>query len=80
MKCFVRVTRNQEVCLRGYCKDERPGKKIICVGCYTPKHLSLASLVNLGTRFLLRGVVLSHPEIFGFQDEIKIKNKTTILS
>ena len=42
------------------------------------KLLSLASLVNLGTRFLLRGVVLSHPEIFEFQDVIK--NKTTIFS
>ena len=40
--------------------------------------LSLASLVNLGMRFLLRGVVLSHPEIFGFQDVIKIKHKSTI--
>jgi len=28
--------------------------------------------VNLGTRFLLRGVVLSHPEIFGFLYVIKI--------
>ena len=59
-------------------KNERPGKKVICVGCYPPKPLSLASLVNLGTRFLLRGVVLSHPEIFEFQDVIK--NKTTIFS
>ena len=60
------------------CKNERAGRKLICVGCYPPKPLSLASLVNLGTRFLLRGVVLSHPEIFGFQDVIKNKNKTTI--
>jgi hypothetical protein len=43
-------------------------------------NLSLAGLVNLGTRFLLRGVVLSHPEIFEFQNVIKIKNKTTIFS
>ena len=77
---FDVIAKNKGACLRRYCKDERPGKKIICVGCYTPKPLSLASLVNLGTRFLLRGVVLSHPEIFGFQDAIKIKNKTTILS
>ena len=46
----------------------------MCVGWYPPKPLSLANLVNLGTRFLLRGVVLSHPEIFEFQDVIKIKN------
>ena len=45
----------------------------MCVGCCIPKLLSLASLVNLGTRFLLRGVVLSHTEIFEFQDVIKIK-------
>ena len=62
------------------CKNERPGRKVICVGCYRPKSLSLASHVNLGTRFLLRGIVLSHPEIFEFQDVIKIKNKTTIFS
>ena len=37
------------------CKKERSEKKIICVGCYPHKPLSLASLVNLGTRFLLRG-------------------------
>ena len=47
----------------------------MCIGCYPPKPLSLASLVNLGARFLLRRVVLSHPEIFEFQDVIKIKNK-----
>ena len=38
------------------------------------------ALANLETRFCLRGVVLSHPEIFGFQDVIKIKNKSTIFS
>jgi len=54
------------------CKNERPGRKVICVGCYQPKPLFLASLVNLGMRFLLMGVVLSHPEIFKFQDVIKI--------
>ena len=56
------------------------GKTIIFVGSYPLKPLSLASLVNLGTRFLLRGVVLSHPEIFKFQDVIEIKNKTIIFS
>ena len=63
-----------------HCKKEWLRRKLICVGCYPPKPLSLASLVNLGARFLLRGVVLSHPEIFEFQDVIKIKNKTTIFS
>ena len=63
-----------------HCKKEWLRIKLICVGCDPPKPLSLASLVNLGTRVLLRGVVLSHPEIFGFQDMIKIKNKTTIFS
>ena len=52
----------------------------MCVGCYPPKSLSLASFVNLGTKFLLRGVVLSHPEIFEFQDVIEIKNKAIIFS
>ena len=63
-----------------HCKKEWLRRKLICVGCCIPKPLSLASLVNLGTRFLLRGVVLSHPEIFEFQDVIKNKNKTTIFS
>ena len=58
-----------------HCKKEQLRRKLMCIGCYPPKPLSLASLVNLGARFLLRGVVLSHPEIFGFQDVIKIKNK-----
>ena len=52
-------------------EEEMTEKKVMCVGCYPPKPLSLASLVNLGTRFLLRGAVLSHPEIFEFQDVIK---------
>ena len=72
---FVRVTRNQEVCLRGYCKMEWPGRQLICVGCYPPKSLFLASLVNLGMRLILRGVVLPHPEIFESQDVIKVKIK-----
>jgi len=58
-----------------HCKKEQLSRKLMCIGCYPPKPLSLASLVNLGARFLLRGVVLSHPEIFEFQDVIKIKNK-----
>jgi len=61
---------------RGIVREQE--ENLICVGCCPPKPLSLASLVNLRTRFLLRGVVLSHPEIFEFQDVIKIKNKTTI--
>ena len=55
-------------------------KKVIYVGFYSSKPLSHASLMNLGTRFLLWGVVLSQPEIFEFQDVIKIKNKTIIFS
>ena len=42
--------------------------------------MSLASLVNLGTRFRLRGVVLPHPEFFGFQAVIKIKKINNFLS
>ena len=81
VKVEIRLTTREAFCmsyqeLRSVnCKNERAGRKLICVGCYPPKPLSLASLVNLGTRFLLRGVVLSHPEIFEFQDVINIKNK-----
>ena len=38
-----------------HCKKEWLRRKLICVENYPPKHLSHASLVNLGTRFLLRG-------------------------
>ena len=55
-------------------------RKSVNVSDATHLNLSLANLLNLGTRFLLRGVVLSHPEIFEFQDVIKIKNKTIIFS
>jgi len=65
---------------RGIVRRKDQEENLICVGCYPPKPLSLASLVNLETRFLLRGVVLSHPEIFGFQDVIKIKNKSIFFS
>ena len=71
----VSCKKKRDACLMTHCENERPGRKLINVGCYPPKPLSLASLVNLGTRFLFRGVVLSHPEIFKFQDVIKIKNK-----
>ena len=63
-----------------HCKKEQLRRKLMCIGCYPPKPLSLASLVNLGARFLLRGVVLSHPKIFEIQDVIKIKNKATFFS
>ena len=81
VKGGIRLSIREAFCMsyqelgRIHCKNERLGRKVICVGCYPPKPLSLASPVNLGTRFLLRGVVLSHHEIFGFQDVIRIKNK-----
>jgi len=65
---------------RGIVRGKDQEEKLICVGNYPPKPLSHANLVNLGTRFRLRGVVLSHPKIFEFQDVNKIKNKTTFLS
>ena len=49
---------------RIHCKKEYLRRKLMCVGWYPYKPLSLANLVNLRTRFLFRGVVLSHPEIF----------------
>ena len=66
-----------------FVNQRKPGEELQtrgALGFPDPGKRSKHSLRSKSIGIKFPGGILSHPEIFGFQDLIKIKNKTTIFS